>query len=184
MVSLLLRINRARRGASDGANALIHAPRAGAILFWATTMKVIDNPNQQTERTAEFFDGHSFETLAAVCARLIPQPDREPFLGIARTIDHRLAEQAAGRWPRFPQFSDPDTCRLGLQGLDELSRARLRCDFVRLDPVRQDQILFSLQTGAATGGIWTKISARRFFEELLHEATELYHTAPVTEEAV
>jgi gluconate 2-dehydrogenase gamma chain len=132
----------------------------------------------------EFLDPRDFATLSAACARLIPQPEREPFLAIARAIDFRLAQTAAGRWPGSVKYLDAASCRLGLQGLNELSQTRLRHDFARLDPVRQDQILFSLQNGSATGGVWTKLSPRRFFEELLQEATELYQTAPVTEEAV
>jgi len=138
------------------------------------------NPNSNPE----FLDPRDFAILSAACARLIPQPDREPFLGIARAIDYRLAQKAADRWPGSAQFLDAASCRLGLQGLNELSHARLQRDFARLDPMRQDQILFSVQNGTASGGIWAKLSPRLFFEELLHEATEIYHTAPVTEEAV
>ena len=151
----------------------------------AVTQNTSDHQNPANFSSApEFFDAHAFATLSALCARLIPQPEREPFLGIARAIDFRAGQKAAGRWPGTVQFLDAASIQLGLQGLDELSRTRLRRDFAQLDPVRQDQILFSLQTGTASGGVWNRISPRRFFEELLHEATEIYHTAPVTEEAV
>jgi hypothetical protein len=142
------------------------------------------NPVFSSPSTPEFLDPHAFATLSAACARLIPQPDREPFLGVARAIDHRLAAQASGQWTPAVQFLDGKTFVLGLRGLDELSRLRLRRQFTHLDAVRQDQILFSLQNGTASGAIWTRLSPRRFFEDLLHESTELYHTAPVTEEAV
>jgi gluconate 2-dehydrogenase gamma chain len=147
---------------------------------------VLEAPDQPTRKSnsPEFLDARDFATLSAACARLIPQPEREAFLGIARAIDYRLAQKAAGRWPGSVQFLDAASCRLGLQGLNDLAQARLQRDFARLDPVRQDQILFSLQNGTVSGGVWTKLSPQRFFEELLHEATEIYHTAPVTEEAV
>ena len=74
--------------------------------------------------------------------------------------------------------------RPGLRALDEVSQARLRRNFADLDALRQDQILASVQRGIARGESWSGISPQRFLEELLHEATELYHTAPVTEEAV
>lgn len=131
-----------------------------------------------------FFDSHELLTLASLCARLIPQPEREPFLGIARAIDFRAAQKAAGLWPGSVQFLDAASVQLGLRGLDEISRARQQRDFHQLDAVRQDQILSSLQNGTASGGVWNTISPRRFFEELLHETMEIYHTAPVTEEAV
>ena len=115
---------------------------------------------------------------------MIPQPDREPFLGIARTIDFRLAAEQAGRWTGIAYFLDTRSFRLGLRGLDEVSQARLRRNFADLDALRQDQILASVQRGIARSESWLEISPQRFFEELLHEATELYHTAPVTEEAV
>jgi hypothetical protein len=129
-------------------------------------------------------DRQEFAVLSAACARLIPQPDREQYLGIARAIDHRLAEEAAGRWPRAFQFLDGASVRLGLRGLNELSQARLRRDFGHLDPVRQDQILLSVKNGTATIGVWRKLSPKRFFEGLLQESTEIYHSIPSTDDAV
>jgi gluconate 2-dehydrogenase gamma chain len=135
--------------------------------------------------TGQFLNAHELKTLAAACARLIPQPDREPFLGIARTIDYRLAAEQAGQWAgTTAQFLDAHSFRHGLRGLDEVSHARLRRNFADLDALRQDQILASVERGIAHGQSWSQISPQRFFEELLHEATEIYQTAPVTEEAV
>jgi hypothetical protein len=129
-------------------------------------------------------DPAEFAVLSAACARLIPQADREPHLGIARAIEHRLAEEAAGNWSRSLQFLDGNSLRLGLRGLNEISQARLRCDFAHLDPVRQDQILLSLKNGTATMGVWRKLAAKRFFEELIHESTEIYHSVPAMDDAV
>jgi len=140
--------------------------------------------NGRKLNSGRFLSVREFAILSAACARLIPQPEREPFLGVAQAIDHRLAEETAGRWPNSERFLDSDALRLGLHGLDDLSRARLRCDFIQLDPVRQHQILFSLQNGIARTGIWDKLSPKQFFDELLQECTEIYHSAPVTEEAV
>jgi hypothetical protein len=132
----------------------------------------------------DFFNAHELKILAAACARLIPQPDREPFLGIARAIDFRLAAEQTGQWAGNAQFLDAASLRVGLRGLDEVSQTRLRRDFADLDALRQDQILASVQRGIARGEAWSQIDPQRFFEEILHEATEIYHTAPVTEEAV
>lgn len=140
----------------------------------------------QTANASNSFslDPGEFAVLSAACARLIPQPDREPHLGIARAIEHRLTEEAAGHWSRSFQFLDGGSLRLGLRGLNEISRARLRCDFAHLDPVRQDQILLSLKNGTATTGVWRKLAAKRFFEELLLESTEIYHSVPAMDDAV
>src|SRR6059036_1968434 len=46
--------------------------------------------NPANASNPRFFNSHEFATLSAACARLIPQPDREQFLGIARAIDYRL----------------------------------------------------------------------------------------------
>ena len=148
-------------------------------LMRQTTMSV-----PAASSAGQFLNAHEITTLAAACARLIPQPDREPFLGIARAIDFRLAAEHAGRWTGTAQFLDARSFRLGLRGLDEVSQARLRRNFADLDALRQNQILASVQRGVARGDSWSGISPQRFLEELLHEATELYHTAPVTEEAV
>lgn len=134
--------------------------------------------------SATFLDAHDLRTLAAACARVIPQPEREPFLGIARSIDFRLAAERAGRWAGTAHLLGADVFRMGLRGLDEISQARLRRNFADLDALRQDQILASVKQGIVTGKSWTVVSPRRFFEELQHEATEIYHTTPAIEEAV
>jgi hypothetical protein len=147
--------------------------------------KTLMRQNYTSNPTSEqYLDAHEMRTLAAACARLIPQPEREPFLGIARTIDFRLAAERGGRWAGSAHFLGAEAFQRGLRGLDELSQARLRRDFADLDALRQDQILASVRRGIVVGESWTQLSPRRFFEELLHEATEIYHTAPVTEEAV
>jgi hypothetical protein len=131
-----------------------------------------------------FFDTHELTTLSAACARLIPQPEREPFLGIARAIDYRVAAEQSGRWAATVRHVDGKTFRLALRGLDQLSQARLRRQFADLDALRQDQILASVQHGIVVGEAWKQISPQRFFQDLGREVTEIYHTAPVTEEAV
>ncbi len=151
-------------------------------------MKNPTNPNERGSvvpfpQPGQFFDSKAFATLSAACARLIPQPEREPFIGVAKAIDHRLAEEKGGRWPANAEFLDGNSFLLGIRGLNESSQARLRRDFAELDPVRQDQILQSLQNGTILGSTWAALSPRRFFEELLSEATEIYHSAPATEEA-
>jgi hypothetical protein len=142
----------------------------------------IINLNPARDRSS-FLDGQSFAILQAASARLIPQPDREQFLGIARAIDHRLAEETAGRWPRG-RFLDPESFALGLRGLNDLARTRLRCDFAQLDSVRQDQLLQSLQNGTAGGPTWARLSSRDFLTKLSQECNEIYETAPAQDEAV
>ena len=173
------------------ANAPVHGQESLALLSRTDHMKRA-MPRMRQNATFEsrislsgaFFDPHELRTLSAACARLIPQPDREPFLGIARAIDYRVAAEQAGGWAGTVRHVDGETFRLALRGLDQLSQARLRRQFADLDPLRQDQILSSVRHGTVAGESWRGITPQRFFDELLHEVTEIYHTAPVTEEAV
>ena len=139
---------------------------------------------QIAELATDFLNAGEMKTLAALCARLIPEPAREPYLGIAKAINHRLAAESAGMWPRYVSFLDGASCRQGLRGLDELARQRLRRPFSDVDAVRQGQILASVRNGAVRGGAWSRISPKRFIDDLLRESNEIYEMAPVTEEAV
>jgi gluconate 2-dehydrogenase gamma chain len=136
------------------------------------------------ELATDFLDPAELKTLAAVCARLIPEPGREPFLGIAKAIHHRLAAENAGTWHGSASFLDGTSLRSGLRSLNELARKRLRRDFAEVDGVRQEQILASVRNGSVRGDSWEVISPKRFIDALVRESNEIYQMAPVTEEAV
>lgn len=131
-----------------------------------------------------FFDGAAFATLRAVCARLIPQPERAPIIDVAVCIDKRLAENTSDGWRYDSMPSDRDAYVRGLRGLDETAIRMHRVGFVALEKKRQVAILRLVQLGQAEGECWKTLPPERFFEELLAEITEAYYSHPLAQEEI
>ena len=131
-----------------------------------------------------FFNDHTFRILRAVCARLIPQPDRSDPVDLAAALDERLAEGKCDGWRYAAMPADEVAYVRGLHGLDEQAHTRFGVHFAALDGTRQDEVLLMVQRGEVAGAAWEELPAHRFFEELLAELTECYYSDPQTQEEI
>lgn len=139
---------------------------------------------QPAVTTPRFFDARDFATLRAACARLIPQTEREQAIDLAGALDERLAAGKGDGW-RYDQMPpDGEAHRRGLRGLDETAQALLAMNFQQLEAAQQDEVLLAVQRGEAHGETWRTLPARRFFEELLAELTEIYYSHPLAKEEI
>lgn len=127
-----------------------------------------------------FLTEAEFATLAAACARLLPQSGVE----IAPEIDARLAAGTSDGWRYDALPPDGEAYRRGMAGLDQTARATFGAPFAQLTPDGQDTVLLAVQGDTAAGEIWQAMPAKRFFEELLAEATEVFFAHPLAHEAI
>jgi hypothetical protein len=131
-----------------------------------------------------WFGADEFATLAAVCARLIPQTTRTELVDVPGLIDQRLAEGAGDGWRYAEMPPDGETHRQGLRGLDETSQTWFGSTFRLLEGVCQDTILTTVQRGAPPGTTWRRLSSRRYFEELLAITVDVYYAHPFAQEEI
>jgi gluconate 2-dehydrogenase gamma chain len=133
----------------------------------------------------QFFDADTYRLLGAVCARLIPQPERgAEAIDLAAGIDQRLFAGKSDGWRYDVLPPDREAYRLGLGGIQQAAQAEFGQDFSGLSEADQDAVLAAVQAGTAPGDLWLKVEARRFFEELLAEATILYYSHPLAQEEI
>lgn len=133
----------------------------------------------------QFLAPETYALLAAVAARLLPQPDRpDQPIALAPAIDQRLAEGRADGWRYDALPPDREAFRLGLGGIQEIAQALFQADFMALEPDQQDAVLHALATGNPPGPVWETLNAARFFEELLAELTETYYAHPLAQEEI
>lgn len=133
-----------------------------------------------------FFTSAEFATLGAVCARLIPQPDREHPIDLAGSIDQRLAAGKGNGWRYDSMPPDPEAFRRAIQGLNETANAMstLETRFEMLNESQQDAVLKAVQRGDAAGEIWQAMPSTRFFEELLTELATSYYSHPLAQDEI
>ncbi len=131
-----------------------------------------------------FFSEDEFAILRAACARLIPQPERATPIDVAACIDQRLSEGKGDGWRYDAMPPDGEALRRGLHGLDESAQTLHGASFAACDATQQDTILQAAQNGQADGEVWHMLPSKRFFEELLAEATENYYAHPLAQEEI
>jgi hypothetical protein len=91
------------------------------------------------ERPTRLAEG-AFLTLRAVCARLVPQPERgDAAIDLAGAIDGKLGMGNGWRYSSMPP--DADAFRRGLAGVGGTALAMFGSAFRALDAARQDEVL-------------------------------------------
>lgn len=165
------------------------AGTVGALL----TTDAVTPPTRRALRTRldaappilpSFFDRSAYADLEAICARLIPQPERGRLIPLAATIDARLAEGGGDGWRYDSMPSDGEAYRCGLVGIDETARILFGSGLRQLNGSEQDKLLTLVQCNEAPGETWRTLPAARFFEELLAEVVEAYYAHPLAQEEI
>ncbi len=128
-----------------------------------------------------FFTEHEARTLAAICERIIPQPDRDEAekIPIVPWIDEKLYEDKRDgyRYEELPP--QREAWRQGIAGIDETARALFDRLFVELEPLSQDVVLLHVERGDAPGTVWEKMPPARFFRDVLSiTIVKIYYAHP------
>jgi len=125
-----------------------------------------------------FFRADEWELVEAVCARLLPQPERATPIPITPWIDAMLHENRGEgfRHPTMPPLRE--AWRTGLAAL--AAEARLRgAAFTELPAGEQEALLAALARGEVAHPLWQAIPAQRFFVHLLLKtAVGIYYAHP------
>ena len=147
----------------------------------AATRKVVEDRLNKIP-SFRFFAPDPARLLEAVCARLLPQDDRDAarLIPLASGIDDRLFrnEHNGYRYENMPP--DREAYELGLKGIDAIARHLHGRGFADLDTAAQDEILASLHAGKPAAGhdIWQRLPVHRFFLLVLQDCIDQYYSHP------
>jgi hypothetical protein len=133
-----------------------------------------DVPQQQ------FFTEHEWNTLEAVCNRLVPQPDRphNP-VPIVPWIDEKLQQHGSDGYRYYDIPPMQVAWRKGLRGIDQESERLFGRSFMELSAGQQDGVLKAIQKGEVKGDAWEGMNVRRFFSSaLLKQVVATYYAHP------
>jgi hypothetical protein len=127
-----------------------------------------------------FLEPDEWETLEAVCARVLPQSDRgADLVPIVPFIDAQL-HRGQGDGYRYEDMPDlRASWRLGIAGIEREARRRHDTRFGELDAAREDSILTAIQNGEVEGEPWDELPPQRFFSSiLLKSVVGIYYAHP------
>lgn len=126
-----------------------------------------------------FLTEGQWSLLEAICARLLPQPERDEPVPIVPWIDQMLDED---RGPGFRYADMPpmrDAWRKGLEAIAAEALHRHGKSFEQLGPDQQDGLLADIQNDQVESGNWGGLPARRFFNhQLLKQVVAVYYAQP------
>ena len=129
--------------------------------------------------TRRFFSATEWQTLEAICARLVPQPERSNPIPIVPWIDEKLYHnwRDGFRYDDMPPLRE--AWRLGLEGIDQEGRRRFGAEFRTLSSADKDAVLRAIQTGDVDDAVWERLPAKRFFTTvLLKDVVGEYYAHP------
>lgn len=146
----------------------------------ATRQVILDRVNNVP--AIRFFRPEQARLMEAVCARIIPQDDRDPSrrVPIVPGIDARLFEDRHDGYRFEDMPPDREAYSLGLQAIDEIALHLHGRGFCEVAFEEQENILESLHDArpAAAHEIWKKMAVHRFWMLLLQDCVTEYYSHP------
>jgi hypothetical protein len=131
---------------------------------------------------ARFFDVEQTQLLEAICARLLPQDDRDNAhrVPIVPDIDRRLADGDGDGYRYEDMPPDPEAYLLGLRAIDESAQAAFGSAFAAATRSQQDELLRSLHDGTPIRehSTWQRMPVKRFWTLLLSDCIGSYYAHP------
>ncbi|HEX4052284.1 MAG TPA: gluconate 2-dehydrogenase subunit 3 family protein [Steroidobacteraceae bacterium] len=144
----------------------------------AKTREVID-ARLAVYREPRFFTAPEWQTLAALCERILPQPPDRPPVPLPAYVDEKLhTGQLDGyRYAQLPPQAE--AWRRGLAALEAEAQAAHGAPFAHLPPTQQDELLRRMQHGDLTGATWQGMPCQAFFEHrVLPDVAHAYYAHP------
>ncbi len=132
----------------------------------------------ETKPEVHFFEESALAVLRAMILRLFPNLQGQQELDLVKDLEARLASGVGDGWRYDGMPPDRDAHRIGLAGVEQSANLLYGNGFCAISGEAQDTVLRTVQLGEAPGSTWEKLSARRYFEELLTELTEYYYSYP------
>ena len=145
--------------------------------------------NEQTRRVVDqrlalpaeprFFSPEEWETLAALCDRIVPQPHHRPPIPVAAMVDDKMARNETdgyrdGRLPPMRQ-----AWQRGLRAIDAEAQQRHGARFHRLSAAEQDALLKQAQQGEMDDPAWGDMPSEIFFtHRMAHDIVAAYYSHP------
>lgn len=142
------------------------------------TRRVIDR-RLAVPREPRFFSEHEFATLAAIAARIVPQPKDRPPIPVAALVDEKLVHDKQDGYRAAEMPRQREAWRRGLRALDAEARQAYGKEFRSLGPIDQDALLQRMQAGDTHDAAWEGMPPKTFFtQRLVRDVVLAYWSHP------
>jgi hypothetical protein len=142
------------------------------------TRRVIDQ-RLAVPREPRCLTADEWQTLEAVCQRIVPQPATRPSVPLAAMIDTKLHEGKGDGYRDHRLPSEAEAWRRGLKALDAEAIHAHDARFHELAAADQDALLHAAQAGHLVRPAWQGMPSDVFFaKRLLPDIVSAYYAHP------
>jgi hypothetical protein len=142
------------------------------------TRRAIDR-RLAVSREPRFFSAIEWQTLEAVCDRIMPQPRDRPPVPLPAYVDQKMADGLLDGYRYAELPPQGDAWRRGLAALDQAALGLHSRPFHALPSDQQDVLLGQMQKGELTSEAWGDMPCKLFFEHrVIPDITHAYYAHP------
>jgi hypothetical protein len=147
--------------------------------------------NEQTRRAIDrrlavgaqdhgFFSEQEWQTLGAICERIIPQPaDRQTPVPVAALIDRKMIENARDGYRHADLPPLQEAWQRALAAMEAEAQTRHDVPFHRLGPAEQDALLEAMRRGELHDPTWNGMPPDLFFKaRMIADIVKAYYSHP------
>lgn len=146
---------------------------------WDDRTRAVIDERLAVDAEPHFFNAVEWLAAKALCRRIVPQADAEPFVPLAAMLDNKLAQNAGDGYRHAQLPPAQQAWRTGLAALDAECRKRHDLPFSSLDKPQQIALIEQMQRGELTLHTWREMPCALFFtERVLHDICGLYYSHP------
>jgi hypothetical protein len=143
------------------------------------TREVIDR-RLAMPRGPRFFSTAEWQTLNAVCDRIMPQPKDRPPVPLAAFVDQKITDRLLDGYRYADMLPQDEAWRRGLAALDQAAQDAHGAPFHVLPCEQQDALLLQMQQGEMSAEALGGMPCKMFFEHrVIPDITHAYYAHPV-----
>ena len=130
-------------------------------------------------REPRFFGSAEWQTLGALCDRIMPQPPGRPKVPLPAYVDAKITEKHLDGYRYATLPHQGEAWNRGLAALDHDAQAAHGARFHDLPPDQQDALIEQMQGGALQSEAWGGMPCKDFFEHrVIADITHAYYAHP------
>ena len=146
---------------------------------WNQKTRTVIDARLSVSHAPRFFSHAEWQTLAAICDRIVPQPPDRPPVPLPAYVDEKLyCDELDGyRYAQLPHQGE--AWRRGLAALDAEAQAAHGMAYTQLTGAQQDELLRRMQHGQLHDYAWQGMPCQLFFEHrVIPDITHAYYAHP------
>ncbi len=146
---------------------------------WDEVTRQVVERRLAVSREPRFFTAVEWETLSALCDRIMPQPADRPAVPLPAYVDAKITDKHLDGYRYATLPHQGEAWQRGLAAMDAEAQAANGGRFHTLPPDLQDGLIKCMQEGELKHEAWAGMPCKTFFEHrVIADITHAYYAHP------